>query len=317
MDIIEQMLARYSIISKEDVRNAMREILQEIALLGLYSSGFFEKATFYGGTCLRIFYDLPRFSEDLDFSLLQKDENFNIEKYFKHIINEFEALGIQITTKKIAKNENSEVDTAFLNIDTNQFDNIKNIQSIKIKIDIDKNPPLYFQTETKTLLMPKSFNIKTMTLSNLYASKIHAFLFRGWKERVKGRDWYDFEWYVKNNVPLNLEHLYHRMKHCGNTSSEYITQDEIKELILARIESLDIQKAIDDIKMFIKNPKELEIWDKDYFRFLVSKISYQNNDHFLDNKIAQINRALAETKKPHIPANEETKEMDKPRRPGR
>lgn len=278
MNIVEQMLSKYDIISKEDIRNAMRETFQEIALLGLYSGGFFEKATFYGGTCLRIFYNLPRFSEDLDFSLLQKNENFNIENYFRHIIDEFEALGIQITTKKIKKNENSEVDTAFLNIDMNQFKNTQNIKSIKIKMDVDKNPPLYFQTEAKTLLMPKSFNIQTMTLPNLYASKMHAFLFRGWKERVKGRDWFDFEWYVKNNVPLNLEHLYHRMKHCGNISSEYITQNEVKELILARIESLDIQRAIDDIRMFIKNPKELEIWDKDYFKFLASKISYQHND---------------------------------------
>lgn len=278
MNIVEQMLSKYDIISKEDIRNAMRETFQEIALLGLYSGGFFEKATFYGGTCLRIFYNLPRFSEDLDFSLLQKNENFNIENYFRHIIDEFEALGIQITTKKIKKNENSEVDTAFLNIDMNQFKNTQNIKSIKIKMDVDKNPPLHFQTEAKTLLMPKSFNIQTMTLPNLYASKMHAFLFRGWKERVKGRDWFDFEWYVKNNVPLNLEHLYYRMKHCGNISSEYITQDEVKELILARIESLDIQRAIDDIRMFIKNPKELEIWDKDYFKFLASKISYQNDD---------------------------------------
>lgn len=279
MSVIEQMLSQYEIVSKEDMHNAMREILQEITLLGLYSGGFFEKATFYGGTCLRIFHNLPRFSEDLDFSLLAKDDNFNIQKYFQCIISEFEALGIQATIRKKEKrDENSSVETAFLDSDISQFQRIKEIKAIKIKIEVDKNPPLHFLTETKTLLMPKSFNIKTMSLPNLYASKMHALLFRGWKNRVKGRDWFDFEWYVKHNVQLNLEHLCHRINHFGNVPNKnIITQDDLQKLLLKKIDEIDLQQAIDDIKTFIKNPESLEIWSKDYFKFLVSKMCYQQN----------------------------------------
>ena len=289
MNIIEQMLKKYEIHSKEDIYNALREIFQEITLLGLYNGGFFEKATFYGGTCLRIFYGLPRFSEDLDCSLLQKDENFNIEKYFGHIVDEFEALGIKVNIAKKIK-QNSTVESAFLKNDTKIYDlsvdaknfyNAKENSVIKIKIEADTNPPLHFETETKMLLLPKSFSITTMTLPNLYAGKIHALLFRDWKMRVKGRDWFDFEWYVKNNVPLNLKHLYYRIKDSGNTTKEYITQNDLQELLLAKIDEVNFEWAIDDAIKFVKNPSELEVWNKDYFRFLVSKIHYQQKR--LDN----------------------------------
>ena len=292
MGIIEQMLTKYFISCKEDVYNAMREVCQQIALFGLCRGNFFEKATFYGGTCLRIFYDLPRFSEDMDFSLLQKDENFNIERYFKDIVDEFEALGIETSIrKKEKKDKNNDIELAFLTIDTNQFkiaNAYGNMAAIKIKIEADKNPPLYFQTEAKTLLMPKSFNVRTMTLPNLYASKIHAFLFRAWKERVKGRDWFDFEWYVKNNVSLNLEHLFHRIRHFGNLQQNHLTKENLQELLLARILELDIQKAIDDIKNYIKNPEELKIWDKDYFKFLVSNISYQQDEVVIEESLEEV-----------------------------
>lgn len=271
MSIVKQMLTKYSIISNEDMRNAMREIFQEITLLGLYGGGFFEKATFYGGTCLRIFHNLPRFSEDLDFSLLQMDNNFDIEKYFQSIINEFEAFSIPAKIRKKNKQDRtSSVETAFLDIVTSNLAKV-----IKIKIEVDKNPPLHFDTETKTLLMPKSFNIKTMTLPNLYASKIHAVLFRNWKMRVKGRDWFDFEWYVKNNVQLNLKHLCHRIKHFGNISKEHITKEYIQELLFAKIDEIDFKQAISDVSIFTKNPEELKIWSNDYFKFLVSKMCYQ------------------------------------------
>ena len=285
MSIVEQMLKKYEINSKADLRNALREVFQEIALLGLYKSGFFEKAAFYGGTCLRIFYDLPRFSEDMDFSLLQKDENFNIEDYFYGIVDEFEALGIKIAINKKLKHD-STVESAFLkndtkiydlSIDAKRFYNPKEDDVVKIKIEADTNPPLKFQTETKTLLMPKSFNIQAMTLPNLYAGKMHALLFRRWKNRVKGRDWFDFEWYVKNKVPLNLEHLCERMKDNDNATKENITQDDIKELLLEKIEAVDLQKVIDDVQSFAKYPQELEIWSKDYFRHLVDKICYTQN----------------------------------------
>lgn len=271
--IIQQMLAKYRIDSKDSAKNAIREICQEIALAGLCEGNFFKKASFYGGTALRILYDLPRFSEDLDFSLLEKNENFNIEQYFESIISEFEALNIHIDIKKKHKADSS-IESALLSIKTSEL--LKNIdETIKIKIDVDKNPPLHFQNQSKILLMPKSFSLNAMTLPNLFAGKIHAILFREWKLRVKGRDYFDLEWYVKNNVLLNLEHLLCRMNHFGNSSNDSITRKDLESLLLAKIDKIDIQKAIDDVKSFVLNPKELEIWSKDYFRFLISKMQYE------------------------------------------
>jgi predicted nucleotidyltransferase component of viral defense system len=287
MNIIEQMLSKYDIDTEADLINALKEVFQEIALLGLYHSGFFNKAAFYGGTALRILYGLNRFSEDLDFTLLEKNSSFDIEKYFPFIIDEFEALGITIDLKKkIKKNTNTAIESAFLkngtsihtlNIQVNDLGDIlggvNSGKKLKIKFEIDTNPPLKFKTESKTLLMPKTFNIISMTKPNLYASKMHAILFRNWQTRVKGRDWYDFEWYVKQNVKLNLEHLQERMYESGDLDRNTTLNKRIfKELMYNKIDSLDITKAIDEVSPFIKDKSIFEFWTKDYFRLLTNKI---------------------------------------------
>ncbi|MCL9823601.1 nucleotidyl transferase AbiEii/AbiGii toxin family protein [Helicobacter colisuis] len=216
MNIMEQMLKKYNPKSETELINALKEIFQEITLLGLYRGGFFNKAAFYGGTSLRILYGLERFSEDLDFSLLEKNKSFDMEKYFPSIVNEFEALGIEVSLNKKSKSNETNIESAFLkndtsihtlNIEAKGLEDIHNGRRIKIKLEVDTNPPLKFQTKSKTLLLPMTFNIRTMTLPNLYAGKMHALLFRNWKTRVKGRDWFDFEWYVKNNIPLNLSFM--------------------------------------------------------------------------------------------------------------
>ena len=289
MNIIEQMLSKYEINSEADLINALKEVFQEIALLGLYHGGFFDKAAFYGGTALRILYGLPRFSEDLDFTLLEKNSSFNIEHYFSSIVDEFEALGVQIDiAKKVKKNYDSDIESAFLKNGTSihtlkiQADNIDNIlggvhsgKKLKIKFEVDINPPLKFQTESKTLLMPKTFNIITMTLPNLYAGKIHAVLCRKWKTRVKGRDWYDFEWYVKQNTLLNLEHLQERMYESGDLDKgTKLDENLFKKFMYSRIDSLDIDDAIKEVSPFIKDKGGFEFWSKDYFKLLTDKILF-------------------------------------------
>ncbi|MEA1973521.1 MAG: nucleotidyl transferase AbiEii/AbiGii toxin family protein [Candidatus Cloacimonadota bacterium] len=286
MNIIEQMLSKYNIETENDIVNALKEIFQEITLLGLYRGNFFNKAAFYGGTCLRILYGLNRFSEDLDFSLLDKNENFNIENYFQHITDEFAALGININlNKKNKKAQPSTIESAFLKNDTSihtlniNAGDLKNIlggiysgKRIKIKIEVDIDPLLKFQTESKTLLMPVTFNIVSMTLPNLYAGKMHAVLCRNWKTRVKGRDWFDFEWYVKRNIKLNLVHLQERMVESGNLERNIELDDKrFHELMNERIDNLNIEKAIEEVKPFIKDHTVFENWTKDYFRFLSEK----------------------------------------------
>lgn len=290
MNIVEQMLSNYEITNEADLINALKEVFQEIALLGLYQGGFFEKAAFYGGTALRILHGLPRFSEDLDFTLLEKNDDFDIEQYFSSIIDEFEALGIKIDiAKKEKKNFASDITSAFLKngtsihtlkIEANDLGNIlEGIHSgkkLKIKFEVDINPPLKFQTESKTLLLPKTFNVITMTLPNLYAGKMHAVLCRKWASRVKGRDWYDFEWYVKKNTPLNLEHLQERMYESGDLDKDIELNEELfKELMDKRINELDVDAAIKEVSPFIKDESGFEFWSKDYFKLLTDKTVFE------------------------------------------
>jgi hypothetical protein len=283
MSIIEQMLQKYNSQSQNELINALKEIFQEIILLGLYRGDFFKEAVFYGGTSLRILYGLERFSEDLDFSLLQKNSKFDIEKYFPYIEGEFEALGIPISLNKKIKKGYSNIDSAFLKNDTAIYTlgieakGIENIHpgvKLKIKIEVDTNPPLRFQSESKTLLLPITFNVRSMTLPSLYAGKMHALLFRTWKNRVKGRDWFDFEWYVKKKVKLNLEHLCERMKESGDFNEDILTQKEFIKMLYKRIENLNIKQVISEVKPFVKNQNLFNFWSKEYFKLLASKIEF-------------------------------------------
>jgi hypothetical protein len=292
MTIIEQMLDNYEIATEADLINALKEVFQEIALLGLYQGGFFEKAAFYGGTALRIIYGLPRFSEDLDFTLLKKNNDFNLEQYFSSIIDEFEALGITIDiSQKIKRDFKSEIASAFLkngtsihtlNIQANDLGNIldgvHSEKKLKIKFEVDTNPPLKFQTEAKTLLLPKTFNVITMTLPNLYAGKMHAVLCRKWASRVKGRDWYDYEWYVKRNTPLNLNHLQERMYESGDfDKNKQLTEKLFKELMHKRIDELDVNGAIKEVSPFIKDKSGFKFWSRDYFKLLTDKVLFEKD----------------------------------------
>jgi len=283
MSIIEQMLQKYNPQSQNELINALKEIFQEITLLGLYRGDFFKEAVFYGGTSLRILYGLERFSEDLDFSLLQKDPEFDIEKYFPYIESEFEALGIPVSLSKKLKKGSGNIDSAFLKNDTAIYTlgieakGIENIHSgvkLKIKIEVDTNPPLKFQSESKTLLLPITFNVRTMTLPNLYAGKMHALLFRTWKNRVKGRDWFDFEWYVKKGVNLNLEHLEQRMIESADLSGQPLSKEKFQELLNTKIDSLNIEQAVNEVRPFVKDQSVFDFWSKDYFKFLASKIEF-------------------------------------------
>lgn len=283
MSIIEQMLKKYNPQSQNELINALKEIFQEITLLGLYRGDFFKEAVFYGGTSLRILYGLERFSEDLDFSLLKKDSQFDIEKYFPHIESEFEALGIPVSLSKKVKKGDGNIDSAFLKNDTAIYTlgieakGIENIHSgvkLKIKIEVDTNPPLKFQNESKTLLLPITFNVRTMTLPNLYAGKMHALLFRTWKNRVKGRDWFDFEWYVKKGVKLNLEHLGQRMIESGDLSGQPLSKEKFQEFLNTKIDSLNIEQAINEVRPFVKDQSVFDFWSKDYFKLLASKIEF-------------------------------------------
>ena len=261
--IFEQMLSQYAIVTDKDRRNAIYEVMQQITLAGLYRGGFFNKAAFYGGTCLRIFHKLERFSEDMDFSLLAPDDSFNLESYFPSITDEFATLGREVVITKKDKRNFGKVESAFLKDDTEVYDvAFRTEKSLKIKIEVDIQPPLKFQTEQKLLLRPFSFMTRCFTLPDLYAGKMHALVFRTWKNRVKGRDWYDFEWYLKNGIKLDFTHLQERIREFNGIE---VSKEEFILLLKERLASTNIDLVKQDVEPFVKNSESFEIWSNDYF----------------------------------------------------
>ena len=262
-EIFENMLSRYELATEQQKRNAIFEVNQQIILAGLYAGGFFESAAFYGGTCLRIFHGLQRFSEDMDFSLLAPDENFDFSKYFQPIVDAFALVGREVEITKKDKKSFGKVESAFLKDNTDVYDvTFQTEKSIKIKIEIDTCPPLNFTTEQKLLLQPHSFMTRCFTLPDLFAGKMHALVYRAWKNRVKGRDWYDFDWYVRNGVALDFAHLAER---CKQFNGEDITPESFKAKLFERLSTADIKQVKEDVLPFVRNPKELDIWSNDYF----------------------------------------------------
>ena len=275
MSIFDQMLGRYDIITENDRKNAIYEVIQEITLGGLYRGGFFNKAAFYGGTCLRIFHGIDRFSEDMDFSLIKSEPDFKLEDYFSAIQNEFEAVGRDVEITKKDKKQSSKVESAFLKDNTEVYNvSFQTERSIKVKIEVDIDPPLSFDTEQKLMLQPFSFMTRCFVLPDLFAGKMHALVFRNWKNRVKGRDWYDFEWYVKQGVELNLKHLQTRIRQFNNVE---MTKEEFFDKLKERISSTNIELVKRDVVPFIKNPTQLDIWSNNYFLQLVEMMKIKAN----------------------------------------
>lgn len=272
-EIFNQMLSAYDQTTEQQKRNAIFEVNQQIILAGLYNGGFFNEAAFYGDTCLRIFHGLQRFSEDMDFSLLAPNEDFDFTKYFQPIIDQFALVDRNVEIKKKDKKNFGKVESAFLKDNTDVYDiTFQTEKSIKIKIEVDTQPPMSFHTEQKLLLLPESFMTRCFTLPYLYAGKMHALVYRAWKNRVKGRDWYDFEWYVRHNVPLNFTHLHERALQFNNAD---ITKESFLEKLNEHLATTDINQVKADVLPFIHNPKEMAIWSNDYFLQLAQMIRFE------------------------------------------
>jgi predicted nucleotidyltransferase component of viral defense system len=283
-EAIARMLAKYELKSVGDSQQALREIMQEVVLLGLWRAKFFEHAAFYGGTALRILYGLDRFSEDLDFSLLTPDENFSLKRYTASLEEELFAFGFTVKVEMIDKAVDSAVQSAFLKANTknellvveagNNFARqIPEGQVLKIKIEVDTDPPPGFATQTRYLLNPIPFAVRCYALPDLFAGKMHALLFRKWKNRVKGRDWYDLVWYAANHPRLHLAHLEERMRQTRHWAGDQkLTSAKFAGLLSETIDQLDVNQARKDVFPFVKDPRALDLWSHDFFRDVATRI---------------------------------------------
>jgi predicted nucleotidyltransferase component of viral defense system len=276
--MIKEWLDSYQPTNKEDATAALREIMQQVALAGLSRAGFYEKAAFYGGTALRIFYGLDRFSEDLDFSLLADDPNFSFASYLSAIITEFKSQGMDVSVREKERKIPTNVQSAFLKSETIWKElvldaivsgqGLQQTANIQIKIEVDKHPPLGFQTEEKLLTQPYSFYVKCFALPYLFAGKMHALLFRKWQTNVKGRDWYDMEWYIRKGVPMSLSHFLRRAIDSGDWKKNTLTAAELRELLNQKIDTVNMDRVKDDVIRFIPNREKITIWSPKYFHDL-------------------------------------------------
>lgn len=264
--------------------NALKEIFQEIALLGLWRAKFYEKAAFYGGSALRILYGLDRFSEDLDFTLLRKDNQFQLAAYNQAVVDELASFGFDVEVECKNKKIISNIESAFIKADTKKqliiveapsdiSKRFHHMHRIRIKMEVDVRPPGKFNTEAKTILQPIPFSVRTLILPDLFAGKIHALLCRPWQLRVKGRDWYDFVWCIGRDIPVNTLHLRERLVQSEAwKGSDDFGKDELLELLKNKIKSTDFENAKRDIKPFLSDPKSTDIWSTPFFNELLDKI---------------------------------------------
>jgi predicted nucleotidyltransferase component of viral defense system len=283
-EAIAKMVSKYECHGLNDYVNALREILQEVALLGLWRSKFFEKAACYGGTALRILHGLDRFSEDIDFSLLEPSRNFDLTGYTVFVQKEMEAFGFDILIEKVDKTIETQVQSAFLKANTRQqllvietrediLRAVPKNKLVRVKMEVDTDPPSGFSTETRYLLQPIPFAVRSFTLPDLFAGKMHAILCRRWKSRVKGRDWYDLVWYAANHPELHLEHLERRMRQTGHwKGDDRLTPQEFKELLTNAVDKLDVNQARKEVELFVRNPENLSIWSREFFLDIATRI---------------------------------------------
>lgn len=279
LDIIESRLKEYSPISKLEEINALKEISQEIALCGLARSAFFKKGAFQGGTCLRILYGLKRFSEDLDFILFKKENNFSWENYLKSIKTEFDSFGLNLEVldrsqvegiiKKAFLKETSFIKILKLQHSYNSSDK----QVIKIKLEIDINPPENSKYETHYLDYPYPFSIICQDLPSLFASKCHSLLCRKY---IKGRDWYDFLWYISKKTQINYEFLAKALFQTGPFKDKKINFNKkwLIDQLQLKINEIDWKAARLDVESFLKqeDKKQLELWNADFFTSILKKL---------------------------------------------
>lgn len=274
MTIFDEMVAALNPQNPEEKINAQHEVMQQIALSGLQRGGFFEHAAFYGGTCLRIFHGLRRFSEDMDFTQTEKDPNVHLEDYFPQIIEAFKLTGRDVEIKKKDKKTFGKVESAFLKDNTDVYDiAFRTEKTVKVKIELDTNPPLGFDTEQKILFKPTTFMVRCVALPDLFAGKVHALVFRNWKTRVKGRDWYDFEWYVANRVPLDFTHLQKRIYEFNGIE---MSKDDLMTAMKERLATIDMELVKQDVLRFLRtDPRTLDIWSNDYFLQLADMMVFK------------------------------------------
>ena len=277
--IIQMQFDKYETANAIEEENAAKEVIQEIALYGLWRAKFFEVAVFQGGTSLRILHKLPRFSEDLDFMLLRPDPDFDWTPYLKILTSTFEEYGLEpetVSKSQMDKRIRNAVikDNSVANQLDLSFGQRDQRKKLKIKLEIDVEPPAHSVDAFTFLDFPVDYEVRHQNLSSNFALKIHALLCRDY---VKGRDWYDFAWYAAQGIYPNLPHLEAALRQYGPWSEKKdlnVDKDWLKAKLTDRIREIDWEDAKTDVSRFLRpiEAESLNLWKNAFFEFKLAKI---------------------------------------------
>jgi hypothetical protein len=268
--VILERLKSYSAATDQQLVNAAKEILQELALLGLSRSGFFKQAAFHGGTALRIFYGLQRFSEDLDFALITPDPSYDVAKLLKPLELELSTWGLEVELVNRSK-LSSAVQKAFLKVSSlgvelRLVSPLPAGQKFNVKIELDTNPPLGATCQSRLCEYPVDFYVVCHDEPTLFSGKIHALLCR---EYIKGRDWFDLLFYLTRKTRFNLPYLINALLQTGPyvdlLRDQEISLEWVISELIAKINAVDFEAIKVDVQPFVADPKSLEIWSRDFF----------------------------------------------------
>ena len=286
MSSIQSMMERYQPQNAEAYRNALKEIVQEIALYGMSKSGFFQEGAFYGGTALRIFYGLHRFSEDMDFSLVHPNPSFALSDYLPAVEEELSAVSLKMRVEQKNKTKVTDIQSAFIKggtliqiISIQQMDDmlisgIHKQEQLKIKLEVDTNPPPGAGFELQYALRPVPYAVRLYDKPSLFAGKIHAVLCRNWMRRIKGRDLYDYVWYLSHDTPVNLFHLQKRLEQSDRwDSSKQLALQDTKNMLKERFSQLDFEAAKKEVIPFLSDASELDLWNAGFFQAITENLT--------------------------------------------
>ena len=278
IDLIQKRLAGYKVVNSIEEENALKEIVQEILLFALWRADFFEVAAFQGGTSLRILHKLNRFSEDIDFILLEPNPYFSWQPYLEQLTETCKEFGIE--PEALDKNHmDKNIKTALIkdNSIANQlnlsFMNNHSDQKLKIKLEIDCNPPAGSGFEFSYLDFPVDFEVGHQDVSSNFSLKTHALLCRPY---IKGRDWYDFNWYIAQGVTPNLELLKNALKQYGPWKDQDLKVDRewLVKTLGEKISAIDWKDAAADVERFLKpiEQKSLKLWSETFYMSKLNKL---------------------------------------------
>ena len=277
LSTIEELIKLYNPKNINEMKLALKEVVQNIVLIGLSRANFFSKASFYGGTALRIFYGLNRYSEDLDFTLNKVDESFSLEPYINSIKEVCLSYGFKIDVEIKTKKVSTPIESAFAKLNTYQTfinlgvnDNLTNIlhkdETLKVKFEVDYYPSLGFNVENKWITNPEFATVNVLDLESLFAGKLHAILCRSYKNNVKGRDYYDFIFYINKKIKPNLLYLKNKLVESNKLSKlDDFNIDILKRMLINRFNEVDFSQVKQDAQKFTIKNENLNFYCKELF----------------------------------------------------